>query len=102
MRDPKEYDQHNLKKIFNWERDKAYARPPLSNKWNSNLGKLVCPRVQYSSDFMTWMIRRYNPINKPSWMREELLFSPSMSGKFRIISSCSEKVSPWISYFHKE
>lgn len=64
MRDSVEYDQMVMKSSFNWAEEHMNARKPLCNKWDTLLGKLVCPSIFFSPYLMDWMIHNYNLIKR--------------------------------------
>lgn len=37
---------------------------PHKQRWDSNLGRLVCPRVWFSFNLMVWIVQRYDPWEK--------------------------------------
>lgn len=55
-----EYNQSMILRIYNIRREDHIKGIPISNRETTNIGKLVCPRVKFSSDLMEWFAHAYN------------------------------------------
>lgn len=58
---------------------------PKRQRWDSNLGRLICPRVWFSSDLMVWIAQSYEPDTRPFRRKDgSITFSMSPSTISRV------------------
>ena len=60
MRDPLECTTDIMDRMYRRWKQKAKTIPPRKNRCVSNLGNVAFCRAFFSSDFITWFVRRYD------------------------------------------